>query len=94
MPKEIEFESDEMNKFDTLELSQQLDIIYGKQFLEQLVNNNKDIDIDKKEENDNIDNNNKDIDIEKNEDNIGNSKENDDEEIVLDLPPSINEDEN
>ena len=93
-PKEIEFESDEMNKFDTLELSQQLDIIYGKQFLEQLVNNNKDIDIDKKEENDNIDNNNKDIDIEKNEDNIGNSKENDDEEIVLDLPPSINEDEN
>ena len=86
-PKEDEFDEDENNNFDNMELSKQLEIIYGKNFLEQLSNNNLDIDMENKEERED---NDKYIDIEseigKNENNK--SKDNDDEEIVLDLPSS------
>ena len=86
-PKEDEFDEDENNNFDNMELSKQLEIIYGKNFLEQLSNNNLDIDMENKEEREG---NDKYIDIEseigKNENNK--SKDNDDEEIVLDLPSS------
>ena len=86
-PKEDEFDEDENNNFDNMELSKQLEIIYGKNFLEQLSNNNLDIDMENKEERED---NDKYIDIEseigKNENNK--SKDNDDEEILLDLPSS------
>lgn len=86
-PKEDEFDEDENNNFDNMDLSKQLEIIYGKNFLEQLSNNNLDIDMENKEERED---NDKYIDIEseigKNENNK--SKDNDDEEIVLDLPSS------
>ena len=86
-PKEDEFDEDENNNFDNMELSKQLEIIYGKNFLEQLSNKNLDIDMENKEERED---NDKYIDIEseigKNENNK--SKDNDDEEIVLDLPSS------
>ena len=86
-PKEDEFDEDENYNFDNMELSKQLEIIYGKNFLEQLSNNNLDIDMENKEERED---NDKYIDIEseigKNENNK--SKDNDDEEIVLDLPSS------
>jgi hypothetical protein len=39
-PKDEEFEKEENNKFDNLELMKQIDIIYGSKFLEQLVINN------------------------------------------------------
>ena len=86
-PKEDEFDEDENNNFDNMDLSKQLEIIYGKNFLEQLSNNNLDIDMENKEERED---NDKYIDIEseigKNENNK--SKDNDDEEILLDLPSS------
>ena len=86
-PKEDEFDEDENNNFDNMELSKQLEIIYGKNFLEQLSNINLDIDMENKEERED---NDKYIDIEseigKNENNK--SKDNDDEEIILDLPSS------
>ena len=86
-PKEDEFDSDENNNFDMMDLSHQLEIIYGKDFLENLgKNNNMDI---------NSENNDEDIDMENNNEKNGNnnSKSNDDEEIILDLPSS-NDDNN
>ena len=92
-PKKDEFENDENNNFDMLELSQQLEIIYGKKFLDDLSNKN----INEIIEENQVENNNSDKDIEmneKNEGNVGsNIKDNDDEEIVLDLPSSNNDDE-
>ena len=92
-PKKDEFENDENNNFDMLELSQQLEIIYGKKFLDDLSNKNiNELNEENKGENNNSD---KDIEMnEKNEGNVGsNIKDNDDEEIVLDLPSSNNDDE-
>ena len=94
-PKEDEFENEEINKFNDLELSQQLEIIYGKKFLEQLRNNNindeNENEINDENENEiNDENNKKDKDIEI-KDEIGNNGSNskaDDEEIKLDLPSS------
>ena len=86
-PKEDEFDSDENNNFDMMDLSHQLEIIYGKDFLENLAkNNNMDI---------NSENNDEDIDMENTNEKNGNnnSKSNDDEEIILDLPSS-NDDNN
>ena len=86
-PKEDEFDNDENNNFDMMDLSHQLEVIYGKDFLENLgKNNNMDI---------NSENNDEDIDMENNnEKNLNNnSKSNDDEEIILDLPSS-NDDNN
>ena len=86
-PKEDEFDSDENNNFDMMDLSHQLEIIYGKDFLENLgKNNNMDI---------NSENNDEDIDMENNNEKNGNnnSKSNEDEEIILDLPSS-NDDNN
>ena len=86
-PKEDEFDSDENNNFDMMDLSHQLEIIYGKDFLENLAkNNNMDI---------NSENNDEDIDMENNNEKNGNnnSKSNEDEEIILDLPSS-NDDNN
>ena len=92
-PKKDEFENDENNNFDMLELSQQLEIIYGKKFLDDLTNKN----INEINEENQGENNNSDKDIEMNEKNEGNfgsnNKDNDDEEIVLDLPSSNNDDE-
>jgi len=92
-PKKDEFENEENNNFDMLELSQQLEIIYGKKFLDDLSNKN----INEINEENQGENNNSDKDIEmneKNEGNVGsNIKDNDDEEIVLDLPSSNNDDE-
>jgi len=92
-PKKDEFENDENNNFDMLELSQQLEIIYGKKFLDDLSNKN----INEINEENQGENNNSDKDIEmneKNEGNVGsNNKDNDDEEIVLNLPSSNNDDE-
>jgi hypothetical protein len=92
-PKKDEFDNDENNNFDMLELSQQLEIIYGKKFLDDLSNKN----INEINEENQGENNNSDKDIEmneKNEGNVGsNNKDNDDEEIVLDLPSSNNDDE-
>ena len=86
-PKEDEFDSDENNNFDMMDLSHQLELIYGKDFLENLAkNNNMDI---------NSENNDEDIDMENNNEKNGNnnSKSNEDEEIILDLPSS-NDDNN
>ena len=95
-PKKDEFENNDNNKFDTLELSQQLEIIYGKKYLEDLVSN-KDINIDEeKNDQSNSSNNKSDKDInmnEKNGEKGNNSKDNDEEEIVLDLPSSNNDEE-
>ena len=92
-PKKDEFDNEENNNFDMLELSQQLEIIYGKKFLDDLSNKN----INEINEENQGENNNSDKDIEmneKNEENVGsNIKDNDDEEIVLDLPSSNNDDE-
>ena len=93
-PKEEEFENEENNKFDDLELSQQLEIIYGKKFLEQLANNN--INDEKENENNEENNNKNDKDIEIKDDignNGSNSKADDDEEIKLDLPSSNDDDD-
>ena len=94
-PKIDEFENEENNKFDTLELSHQLEIIYGKKFLEDLVKNKGIINEENKDENNNSDDNDdKDIYLdEKKIENGSNSKDNDEEEIVLDLPSSNNDDE-
>ena len=94
-PKIDEFENEENNKFDTLELSHQLEIIYGKKFLEDLVKNKDIINEENKDENNNSDDNDdKDIYLdEKKIENGSNSKDNDEEEIVLDLPSSNNDDE-
>ena len=73
--------NDDLNdNFDSMELLKQLGIIYGKNFISQLI---------KESENTNVNINDINIDGE-----IENNKENDDEEIILDLPPSNNEDEN
>ena len=73
--------NDDLNdNFDSMELLKQLGIIYGKNFISQLI---------KESENTNVNINDINIDGE-----IENKKENDDEEIILDLPPSNNEDEN
>ena len=73
--------NDDLNdNFDSIELLKQLGIIYGKNFISQLI---------KESENTNVNINDINIDGE-----IENKKENDDEEIILDLPPSNNEDEN
>ena len=76
-----------------LELSQQLEIIYGKKFLDDLSNKN----INEINDENQGENNNSDKDIEMNEKNEGNvgsdNKDNDDEEIVLNLPSSNNDDE-
>ena len=80
-PKEDEFDNDENNNFDMMDLSHQLEIIYGKNFLENLAKNNN-MDIDMKNDED-IEIENK---IEKNENDI--SKDNEEEEILLDLPSS------
>ena len=92
-PKKDEFDNEENNNFDMLELSQQLEIIYGKKFLDDLSNKN----INEIIEENQVENNNSDKDIEMNEKNEGNfgsnNKDNDDEEIVLDLPSSNNDDE-
>ena len=91
-PKKDEFENEETNNFDMMELSQQLEIIYGKQFLDDLVNKNIN---DINEENNNS--NEKDIEMNENKgedgSNESNSINNDDDEIVLDLPSSNNNDE-
>ena len=91
-PKKDEFENEETNNFDMMELSQQLEIIYGKQFLDDLVNKNIN---DINEENNKS--NEKDIEMNENKgedgSNESNSKNNDDDEIVLDLPSSNNNDE-
>ena len=80
-PKEDEFDNDENNNFDVMDLSHQLEIMYGKNFLENLAkNNNMDIDM-KNDEDIEIE-----IKIEKNENDI--SKDNEEEEILLDLPSS------
>ena len=80
-PKEDEFDNDENNNFDMMDLSHQLEIIYGKNFLENLAkNNNMDIEM-KNDEVIEIE-----IKIEKNENDI--SKDNEEEEILLDLPSS------
>ena len=80
-PKEDEFDNDENNNFDVMDLSHQLEIMYGKNFLENLAkNNNMDIDM-KNDEDIEIE-----IIIEKNENDI--SKDNEEEEILLDLPSS------
>ena len=80
-PKEDEFDNDENNNFDVMDLSHQLEIMYGKNFLENLAkNNNMDIDM-KNDEDIEIENKN-----EKNENDI--SKDNEEEEILLDLPSS------
>ena len=94
-PKIDEFENEENNKFDTLELSHQLEIIYGKKFLEDLVKNKGIINEENKDENNNSDDNDdKDIYLdEKKIENGSNSKDNDEEEIVLDLPSSNNDDD-
>ena len=94
-PKIDEFENEENNKFDTLELSHQLEIIYGKKFLEDLVKNKGIINEENKDNNNNCDDNDdKDIYLdEKKIENGSNSKDNDEEEIVLDLPSSNNDDE-
>ena len=73
--------NDDLNdNFDSMELLKQLGIIYGKNFISQLI---------KESENTNVNINDINIDGE-----IENKKENDDEEIILDLPPSNNEEEN
>ena len=73
--------NDDLNdNFDSMELLKQLGIIYGKNFISQLI---------KESENTNVNINDINIDGE-----IENNKENDDEEIILDLPPSNNEEEN
>ena len=76
-PKEDdEFLNNDYNSFDSLELFKQLEIIYGKNYISQLMNNN---DISN-----NIDNNEK----------IGNnSRDNDEEDILLHLPSSKEDDE-
>ena len=80
-PKEDEFYNDENNNFDMMDLSHQLEIMYGKNFLENLAkNNNMDIEM-KNDEDIEIE-----IKIEKNENDI--SKDNEEEEILLDLPSS------
>ena len=94
-PKKDEFENEENNNFDMLELSKQLEIIYGKKFLDDLTNRN----INDINEQNKYQNNNNDGDIEINEKkeeeegNIGSNSKNNDDEIVLDLPSSNNEDE-
>ena len=80
-PKEDEFDNDENNNFVVMDLSHQLEIMYGKNFLENLAkNNNMDIEM-KNDEVIEIE-----IKIEKNENDI--SKDNEEEEILLDLPSS------
>ena len=92
-PKKDEFENEENNNFDMLELSQQLEIIYGKKFLDDLVNKNIN-EINEEIKNENNNSSDKDIDMkDKNEGNNGNDSKDNDEEIVLDLPSSNNDDD-
>jgi len=79
-PKEDNDDDGLNDNFDSMELLKQLGIIYGKDFISQLI---------KESENTNVNLNDIITDGE-----VENNKENDDEEIILDLPPSNNEDEN
>ena len=88
-PKDDEFENEENNKFDTLELAQQLEIIYGKEFLDDLIKN-KGMNIQEEKNDSNEIKEDKDIYMDEKIEDIKNNSE---EEIVLNLPPSNNEEE-
>jgi hypothetical protein len=63
-PKEDEdFLNNDYNKFDSLELFKQLEIIYGKSFINQLINKNDDFPNDDNEQNDNNNRENDDEEI-------------------------------
>ena len=79
VPPNEDNDDDLNDNFDSMELLKQLGIMYGKNFISQLM---------RESENTNVNLNDINIDGE-----IENNKENDDEEIILDLPPSNNEDE-
>ena len=79
-PNEDDDDNDLNNNFDSKELIKQLEIMYGKNFISQLMKESEN-------NNDNVNETNVEGEIE-------NYKENDDTEINLHLPPSNDEDEN
>ena len=88
-PEKDEFENNENYEFDTNEIMQRLEIIYGKKLLYELTNKN--FNVLNEEEFSYSNNSNNDINMKENDkdDNLGsNFKESDNEEVKLDLPSS------
>ena len=88
-PEKDEFENNENYEFDTNEIMQRLEIIYGKKLLYELTNKN--FNVLNEEGNSYSNNSNNDINMKENykDDNLGsNFKESDNEEVKLDLPSS------
>ena len=70
-----DFLNNDFNEFDSLELFKQLEMIYGKNFINQQIHQNRDVVNYNNEQNDNY------------------RRENDEEEIILHLPSSKEDEE-